>query len=293
MTFPWSRLRHLPQFVTRRYLIAFLFLGITSHNSDAYTIKFSTGPITLGSGLPDNAEADITANFGGTGTTIIISLLNKQLDPKGITSAISGVEIDFANLSGAATASLSSTTASTFTINANGSITGAANVTSTAWLVETNASDPGAGYSANTVALCVVCKNVNGTSPPTQLVIGGPATNKPAPYGYDDGNNSITSNHSPYILGSGDTFLYPTGTPLAGMNTTPTWVINLPQFQATTRITAVRFYFGSAYIVSTQEADATIVVTPEPGPIAMVIGGIVLVAAGRWRRRTSHSRDCR
>jgi hypothetical protein len=251
---------------------------------------FATGPITLGSGLPNNAEADITANFGGSGTSIIISLLNKQLDPKGITSAIAGVEIDFANLSGAATASLVSTTASTFTINPDGSISGAANVSSTAWLVETNASDPGAGYTSNTVALCVVCKNVNGTSPPTELVIGGPATNKPAPYGYDDGNNSITNSHSPYILGSGNTFTYNTGTPLAGMNTTPTWVINVPQFQATTRITAVRFYFGSAYIVPTQEADATIVVTPEPGPIAMVVGGLLLIAAGRWRRRSPRVR---
>jgi hypothetical protein len=275
----------------QRILLLLVLSALFSELSSAYTIKFATGPITIGAGSADNAEADITANFGGTGTAITISLLNLQLDPKGIASAISGVEIDFANLSGAATASLTSTTASTFTINADGSITGAANVSSTAWMVQTNISDPTGGYLTNTVALCVVCKNVNGTSPPTELVVGGPATGQPAPYGYDNGNNSITNNHSPYILGSGSTFSYATGTPLAGMNSTPTWVINLPQFQATTRITAVRFYFGSAYITPAQEADATIVVTPEPGPISMVVGGLLMIVAGAWRRRQSRNRN--
>ena len=266
-----------------------LLAAIFAPAGGAYPIIFATGPTTIPSGAPDNAEAII--NFDTSLKQITISLLNLQLDPKGITGAISGVEVDFANLSGTLTSSQPLTTgpitgtASTFTINSDGSITGAATSSTTAWLAETNASDAGAGYAANTLALCVVCKNVNGTSPPTELVIGGPATNKPSPYGYADGNSSITTNHSPYILGSGSTFTYAVGTPLAGMDTTPTWVLTLPTgVQANTTITAVRFYFGSAYIVPGQEADATIEITPEPGPVTLVVGGLLLITAGRWKR---------
>jgi hypothetical protein len=264
-------------------LILLVLSALFPRVSSAYTIQFATGPITLGSGLPDNAEADI--QMDAANHQLYITLLNKQLDPKGITSAISGVEIDFNNLSAAATATIASTTVSTFTINSDGSITGLSTQNSSAWLAETNASDAGAGYASNTIALCVVCKNVNGTSPPTQLVIGGPAANKPLPYGYSDGNNSITNNHSPYILGSGSTFAYASGTPLAGADTTPTWVLNVPQLQVNTTIAKVRFYFGSAYLVPTQEADATIETAPEPDSVIMILSGLFLIAVSVWRRR--------
>jgi hypothetical protein len=253
--------------------------------SSASTIIFATGPITIGAGSPDNAEADITMD--SSAHTITITLLNLEADPKGITSAIAGVEIDFANLSGAASASIASTAATTFTINADGSISGAANVTSTAWLAETNASNPSGGYASNTIGLCVVCKNVNGTSPPTELVVGAPATNKPSPYGYADGNSSIDNNHSPYIVGSGTTFNYASGTPLANADTSPTWVLNVPVLAANTTISKVRFYFGSAYSVPSQEADATIEIIPEPGVAAMMVGGLLLIVAGTWRRQRS------
>jgi len=253
----------------------------------ATTVSFATGAVTIGAGAAVNAQADI--NFNASTHTVVITLLNFQLDPKGIASAISGVEIDWSNLSGGATASLSSTTASTFTINTDGSITGASNVTTTQWLVETNVSDPTGGYLTNTIALCVVCKNVNGTSPPTELVVGGPAANKPAPYGYADGNNSITNNHSPYILGSGNTFNYTSGTPLFGMNTTPTWTLNVPQITASSAIVAVRFYFGSAYIVPGQEWDGSLV-TPEPAAAWTMAGGMLAIAAGVWKKRRGQTR---
>ena len=275
-----------------RHLVLLLFISaIFPQISNAYTIIFATGPITIGAGAADNAEADF--NFNVTSHQLTVTLLNLQLDPKGIASAISGVEIDFANLSAAATATIASSTASTFNIAADGSISGLSNSPTLHWLAETNAAAPTAGYATNTVALCIVCKNVNGTSPPTELIIGGPATNKPAPYGYDDGNNSITNNHSPYILGSSSTFNYGAGTPLAGANTTPTWVLNIPQIQSATTITAVRFYFGSAYIVPGQEWDATIEITPEPGPMTMMLGGLALIGVGAWRRRRAKSGETR
>ena len=277
---------HRAQALARQLLFLSLLSALLPQISGAYTIIFATGPITIGAGNPDNAEADF--DWNPSSHQVTITLINKQLDPKGIASAISGIEIDFANLSGNATASITSTGVTTFTINTDGSVTGAQNVTSNAWLAETFISDPTATFGSSTVALCVVCSGgINGTSPPTQLVVGGPATNKPSPYGYADGNNSITNNHSPYILGSGSTFAYGAGTPLAGADTTPSWVLSIPQLQANTTIKAVRFYFGSAYVVPAQEADATIEIAPEPGAVAMVIGGLVLIAAGTWKRKRS------
>jgi len=257
--------------------------------SAAYTIIFATGPITIGAGSPDNAEADF--DWNPSTHQVTITLLNKQLDPKGIASAISGIEIDFNNLSANATASILSTGVTTFNIGTDGSISSVQNVTTNHWLAETLISDPAATFGSSTVALCVVCSGtVNGTSPPTELVVGGPATNKPSPYGYADGNNSITNNHSPYILGSGSTFAYGAGTPLANADTTPSWVLSIPQLQANTTIKAVRFYFGSAYVVPGQEADATIEITPEPGPMVMMLGGLALIAVGAWKRRQTNHR---
>lgn len=264
-----------------RLLVLLALSTIHPQISSAYTIIFATGPITIGAGSPDNARADITMS----GTSLTVTLMNLLLDPNGITSAISGVEIDFNNLSGAATASISSAAATTFDISSTGAISNVTNVTTTHWLAETNVSDSTAGYSSSTVALCVTCRNLTGASPPDELVIGGPATNNPSPYGYGGANNSITNQHSPYILGSSSTFNYAAGTPFATADTTPTWVLNIPQLQANTTIAKVRFYFGSAYSVPSQEADATIEIAPEPGPVVMMLGGLLLIAAGAWKRR--------
>jgi hypothetical protein len=268
---------------TRRFVFLSLLLALVPQVTSASTIMYATGPITIGSGSPENAEADITLDTSAQ--TVAIALINNQLDPKNVISTISGIEIDFANLSSAATAAIASTTATTFTINPNGTISGVTTSNSNAWLAETDAADPGAGYASNTVALCVVCKNVNGTNPLAQFIIGGPS-NRPWPYGYKDGDNTIGKTYDTFILGSGSTYIYDAGTVLAGADTTPSWVLNIPQIQVNTTITTVRFYFGAAYSPN-DGADATIVEAAEPGPFVMVTAGLLLVVVGAWKRRGS------
>jgi hypothetical protein len=102
---------------------------------------------------------------------------------------------------------------------------------------------------------------------------------------YTAANNGVNnSSHNPHILGSGDAYSGGNFSGITVAQSTPTWVLNSTQITTNTTITAVRFYFGSLYDTS-QEHDATIEIAPEPGPIVMVLGGLVLIAAGSWKRR--------
>jgi hypothetical protein len=195
-----------------------------------------------------------------------------------------GVEMDFSGLgSGTLDGSVSTVTASTLAIDATtGNASVPAAVMTTTWSVKSAVNDSVAGYAANTLALCEICKGNTGAGP-GELIIGGPnPALLPGTDQYTASNPGIrNSSHTPEILGSGDVY---TAGNFNGANSTPTWVLSSGQILPTTTITAVRFYFGSAYDVS-QEANATIEFTPEPGPIALVLGGLLLVAVGRWKRR--------
>jgi hypothetical protein len=197
---------------------------------------------------------------------VVISLLNLQVNPADIKSVLSGVEMDMTNLSGSLTASILSAQTSTITLDASGNPT--STPTASSWTAPT--------IAANTLGLCEICKT--GGTGPKQLIIGPPDSTG----AYSAANNSITGQaHNPLTLGTGQ--IYTSG-PFAGLNATPTWTLSVPAITVDTKITAVRFYFGSLYDATNQEADSTIEIAPEPGSVAMMIGGLLLIGVTARRR---------
>jgi hypothetical protein len=222
---------------------------------------------------PVEVNVQINLTFNVTAHTITISLIDLEMDPQSIPQILSGVEIDFNNLSaGTLGGTINSFSGTTFKIDGNtGAPINVTSVSSATWQVGSAGTTPGAGYGANTLALCEICKfSGNG---PAELAIGGPNATSGA---YNTGGGLATKPHQPYLLASGAT--YATG-PFAGTISTPTWVLSVPLLNVNTNVSNIHFFFGSAYDFN-QEVD----LLPEPGPIPMVMGGLLLIA-GVWRRR--------
>ena len=268
--------QHCPLAGTYRILVLTLALAAASHASSIY---FATGPTTISpaGSSPVQVNAQVNITFDATAHTMTIQLLDLQINPTSIPQILSGVEMDLSNLgAGNLTGSINSFAGTQFSIDGAGAITSVTSATTSSWLVGTANGNPTAGYDSNTLSLCEICKF--GGPGPAQLVIGGPST-PTGPYSTKGG--LTTTPHQPYILGSGQTY---TSGPFSGKSSTPTWVLNVPNIIAATTVSDVRFFFGSAYD-STQE----VIVLPEPGPVAMMAGGLMLIVIGAWKRRKPRS----
>ena len=212
--------------------------------------------------------------------TLTIELLNLQTNPKDVSQLISGIEFTMSNLSAGTVANATpSATESAITINGDGVPTSTPETSG--WVDQS--------IGANTFTLCTVCGSGVGGHPagPSQLIIGGPNSSTGSLEKYTNANGSIAHNgpHNPFILGSGDT--YASG-PLAGLDSSPEWVLNLPLLTPTSTVTQVKFFFGTTYgdhviteTVSTQTSSAT----PEPGPLVLMISGLGLIAGSVLVRR--------
>ena len=271
----------------RLALLSSVFSGASAY---AAPIVWATGPnnITPGGGAALEINVQATLTFNVSAHTIAIQLLNLEANPNSVPQLLAGVEIDFANLaSGTLSGSVASFSGSSFSIDGTGTPTAAPTpITSTTWQIGSAGNTPTAGYGANTLALCEICKF--GGNGPAELIIGGPIPSTAATtdkYGTKGG--LTTTPHQPYILGSGAT--YSAGATFAGANSMPTWTINVPLLQASTTITAVHFYFGSAYDL-TQEYDGTLEL-PEPSGMGLVAGGVLLLAVRLRRIRYQKARN--
>jgi hypothetical protein len=246
-------------------------------SAHALPITFTTGVGATVGGQPVSAEA--LFSFDVAAHTLSIQLLNLEANPTSVVQLISGIEFDFTHLaSGSLGASITSAHESTYDIQGGG--VPVADQENSTWIAQT--------LSNTSLSLCEICK-LGGGGGPHQLIIGGPDPTKLSTDTYSNANGSIAGNgpHNPFILGSGDT--YSSG-PLAGAAyTSPTWVLNVPLLTADTQISQVRFIFGTSYdgglYIPPPPGTNNQGGAPEPGTLAMMLGGIALVVGSRVSRR--------
>ena len=252
-------------------LCVLLAAAIAVPGAWGYPIIFATGPSTTNGGSSVNAEASFTFNVSSQ--TITVELLNSEINPGAVSQLISGVEFDLTNLStGTLSSTINSATENSFDVGSDGAPT--VDQQSSTWVVNK--------IGASSLTLCEICKTGGGGGP-AELIIGGPDPTTGNSQLYTNAAGSIAGNgpHNPFILGSGAT--YSVGT-LKGLNAMPTWVLKVPLITSTTTISQVRFFFGTTY--GQDEVTDNIGITPEPGPIVLIGGGLLLVAGGRFSRRS-------
>jgi hypothetical protein len=250
---------------------AFLVAAIAAPGAWGYPIIFATGPTT--GGLDVNAEASFTFNV--TSQTITVQLLNLQINPQSVSQLISGVEFDLTNLgAGTLSATINTATANSFDIGGNGAPT--VDQQSSTWVVQK--------IGAGTLALCEICR-LGGGGGPSELVIGGPDPATGSAQVYTNAGGSIAGNgpHQPFLLGSGATY---SAGPLNGLVSTPTWVLSVPLLTTSSSVGQARFYFGTTFSRDLAP-DSVGVASPEPGPIVLMLSGLLLITRRRWSRRRS------
>jgi hypothetical protein len=138
--------------------------------------------------------------------------------------------------------------------------------------------------------LCAICSPAvtvaHPDAGPSKLILGGPDPATGLSDTYSNANGSmLNSAHNPFILGSGDT--YSAGSALAAAQSTPTWVLSVPNITAATTVTSVTFHFATSYSTTTNYETDTFGYTPEPeSNILMITGlGLILVAGATRRYR--------
>src|SRR5262249_9851744 len=133
---------------------------------------------------------------------------------------------------------------------------------------------------ANILTFCTDCPGNFGNK---GMLMGDTNANGSGATGtYSAAGSSITaSGHQPEILASGVT--YTSGT-FNGVNSAPTWVLNVPQLTSLSTVTAVTFGTGSAFnnFATGQNNSAT----PEPGSAFLIVTGCAGIAFARYRRRS-------
>jgi hypothetical protein len=242
-------------------LVGMIFAG----NSQASVMVFTIPPNqTVGtSAVRASAEFD----FDASAHTITIYLLNLISNPSTIGSVLGTVNF---TLNGAGTTpvpTIGSSGFSTFVVDNNGVPQVDNTNTTPQWQVQ---------HTGTAISFCTVCASGGGNK---EMIIGAPNASNV----YAAANNSISSTngpHNPFIIGGGGTY----GGNLAALDTTPSWVINVPTMTATTTVSSVIFGFGSAYGTIMYEEDAF--TTPEPGPMICVFAGLGLIGLGSWKRRS-------
>jgi hypothetical protein len=250
--------------------------------SATYTFATAPGAQTFGAGTT-GFNVDISGTFDVNLLThqITISLLNLEDNPARDFQLLGSASITLTNLDHTVVTapSLVAGSASFEAID----VTPAISIPSqpaNAWLPQGSGAAGAYTEGPNILSFCADCPTNGGSK---QLLIGGP---NPSTGNYDNPalNSSITGpGHQPWILASG--VPYSSG-PLAGLtaaDTSPTWVINVPQLTANSTITGVTFGFGTAWgqdtalgvLQSGQDPPPT--GAPEPGAGLLMLTGCLLI----------------
>jgi hypothetical protein len=254
-----------------------LFLAAAPSRADnivTTTWATASGATITNSGTAYSVDDSVVLSIDYTLDTITISPLNLENDLTRDVQLLSHIDLTLVNLSAGTTASVSSSSYS------------AINFSSSSTSVDT--PTPGNVWQAvlGTGGALSFCTNCNGSGN-SQLIIGAPnpASGNSELYNSSGANNGFY-NRSPAILGDGAA--YSSG-PLAGINSSPVWVLSVPEINHNVLVapTAVAFGFGTAGGFTTA-GHLQVAPTPEPGTVTALIGGGSLLLAMGWRRR--HSR---
>ncbi len=256
--------------------IKWLLLSIPlllSGKASASTYIFATAPGATVSGFP----VDITVTFivDPVAQTITIQPENLQADIIRDIQALSSMQITLSNLNTSTTApSVISSSYSAFNIDRNGVET--STTATNHWGFPT-----GGAYSVGTGSTLTFCTNCP-TGGNIELLIGAPGG---ANGTYSDANGSVTNGaHNPWILACATVTGCNSGN-LSGLNSTPQWILSVPQLTSTSAITAVTFGYGTGWgtWTSTSVNDTP---TPEPGSLALMLAGAAVIGFARYRRRS-------
>jgi hypothetical protein len=269
------------------FLTLFL-LAIGAPTALASSVIFATGPVTS-IGANGGVEVNVSASFTLDAIThkITVSLLNLEKDPGGVTQALSGIEFTLNNFTGSIAYSTPAATVTTESIQSSGVPNPPNSAAAAGWGFES------VGTNSNVLTLCAICYNQNSVGP-KGLIIGGPdptTTGGATPtdtYTHAQGAIAGNNGHNPFILGSGDAY---SGGPLGGLtsaNTTPTWTLDVPTITASTGIVSVTFFFNTTY--NTASTTDNNPITPEPGPIVLIISGLLMVGVARLAKRKREAR---
>ncbi len=261
-----------------------VFMGLVSVGC-ANTVQFATGPQKIGS-LAENATATFVIDNTSATHSITVTLLNLVANPTNSNEPIRSLRFTIGN-AGTPTPTMGTVVDTKLDISSNGSPTNVSQVGTSPWGISTLSQ----GVNWEQLALCTVCTHPNGRA--NGLVIGGPnGTGSRAKYS-SSASPSLRDNVNAgrWLIGSGSSLAYISGSPFYGKNVLPSWTINVGTTDLSSlKITNVIFGFGESS--TTDYGWGTITVpqeTPEPDSVILFGTGIALVAiaAGvrRWRRR--------
>jgi hypothetical protein len=237
----------------------------------ANTVVFATGTQLLG-GYTENARAAF--DIDNTAHTITVYLLNLVADPTNVDQAIGSLRFSIDG-AGAPIPSMGLASGAVFDINSGGVIKNVATETTNVW--QTTGSAQGSGEQ---VTLCAVCTS-GGT---TGLIVGGPAVSGK----YDSADPTLRgTSGAPWIIGSGAA--YSSGA-LAGLDTSPSWVITFPTGTNLSSIVITNVIFGFGESANYGWNDITVPVeTPELSPTILIGTGLGLLALAVGVRRLRRS----
>jgi hypothetical protein len=268
----------------------------------AYPIIFATGPVMEipglnSSGTAETVDVNASFTFDSTNQQITISLLNllsrDSISIDNIVQAIGAIQFTLGSVGSGVTsgqqavsvtpesgASYINISTSASSIQSSPGNWGATKLA----VASASGTSPTAlgAIGANTYELCVICDSrdaTGATGSPKGMLISGPTNNTTG--AYSGTGSSLNNAHMPFLLASGDT--YSSG-PLSTAGSVPTWVLTLPSnsLTATTTVTSVTFFFGSA-AYEWETVDNT-GITPEPATSLLMLSGLALAAwCGRKR----------
>jgi hypothetical protein len=241
----------------------------------ANSIIFASGIQHIGS---DNAEINVRAQFDidSTSKTVTLYLLNLEADPAAITSVLGSLRFDISGAGTSPAPTIANYGFSTFDIDKNGNPAADNSAPGNLW----KASNIG----GDTIAFCATCASGGNK----EMLIGGPGIT-----GTYTGNGSIGPAHSPFIIASNAN--YPSGV-LAGLDTSPSWVLHFDGISTVTPVTIsnLTFGFGTGTNYGTDFftiPDFTESDVPEPKSKLMVVSGLGLVLLSVAARRSLRARS--
>jgi len=241
---------------------------------NASTIAFATNP-QLVAGREINVKA--TFDFDFTAQTVTIYLLNLESNPVDIAQGLGSLRFDLTNAGTTPTLAYRSSSIGLFDIDNQGRPQSITRIDphSNTW----KASNIG----GDTMAFCAVCATTATMIP--ELVLGGPSN-----AGTYAKKTSLTDGtNDPFLIGSGAS--YASGV-LSGLDTSPSWVFQVPNLTPTVMVSNVLFGFGEGAAYGTASyfmANYTEYEVPEPDSNIMIVSGLGLVALAVGVRRYMRS----